>query len=494
MLGDFRKDFFHLCSNAFFERRDGIVEQRKILLLDCNPAYDLDVTLRGIFESPASPNEKLLYESIHVFEPNVPVRNLSKAVTDFDPDVLLFFLSHALLEKSCNLFQSMRKECMEIPILLIVDEYQPDEMFDLLKLGADDFIALPLRAMDIFPRIWRLLRYKHHEDTLTYKLKERLGLKQLVGESHAFVTEVKKIPIIAKGSASILILGETGTGKEVCARAIHYLSPREGHPFIPVNCGAIPVELVENELFGHASGAFTSANSSQRGLIQEAEGGTLFLDEIDCLPLLAQTKFLRFLQEKEYRPLGSNKICKVDVRIIAATNISLEEAVKTGKFRNDLYYRLNIISFKLPPLRERREDIPLLAQHFLHKYATEYDKQASAFSSDAIQQLMFFDWPGNVRELEHVIERAVVLSDQKIIQKADIVLPGIESSVHQESFQEAKDRVVAQFESAYIQSLLLAHQGNITKAAQAAKKNRRAFWQLIQKHHINPQIYKSHRS
>lgn len=470
------------------------MEQRKILLLDCNPAYDLDVTLRGIFESPASPNEKLLYESIHVFDHNVSVRNHSKAVTDYDPDVLLFFLSHALLEKSCNLFQSIRKEFTEIPILLIVDEYQPDEMFDLLKLGADDFIALPLRAMDIFPRIWRLLRYKHHENTLTYKLKERLGLKQLVGESHAFVTEVKKIPIIAKGSASILILGETGTGKEVCARSIHYLSPREGHPFIPVNCGAIPVELVENELFGHEPGAFTGAASSQQGLIYEAEGGTLFLDEIDCLPLLAQTKFLRFLQEKEYRPLGSNKICKADVRIIAATNISLEEAVKTGKFRNDLYYRLNIISFKLPPLRERREDIPLLAQHFLHKYATEYDKQASAFSSDAIQQLMLFDWPGNVRELEHVIERAVVLSDQKIIQKADIVLPGIESSVHQESFQEAKDKVVAQFEGAYIQSLLLAHQGNITKAAQAAKKNRRAFWQLIQKHHINPQIYKSYRS
>jgi DNA-binding NtrC family response regulator len=252
------------------------------------------------------------------------------------------------------------------------------------------------------------------------------------------------------------------------------------------------VELVENELFGHESGAFTSATSSQQGLIHKAEGGTLFLDEIDCLPPLAQTKLLRFLQEKEYRPLGSTKICKADVRIVAATNISLEEAVKTGMFRNDLYYRLNIVPFKLLPLRERREDIPLLAQHFLHKYATEYDKQASAFSSDAIQQLMISDWPGNVRELEHVIERAVVLSDQKIIQKADIVLPGLETRVRQESFQEAKARVVAQFESAYIQSLLLAHQGNITKAAKAAQKNRRAFWQLMRKYRIDRQIYKSH--
>lgn len=249
--------------------------------------------------------------------------------------------------------------------------------------------------------------------------------------------------------------------------------------------------MVENELFGHKSGAFTSANSSQSGLIQEAAGGTLFLDEIDCLPLLAQVKLLRFLQEKEYRPLGSTKICKVDVRVIAATNVKLEEAVNTGKFRQDLYYRLNIITLILPPLRERRDDIPLLARHFLSKYVAEYNKPATEFSSDALQFLLLFDWPGNVRELEHVIERAVVLSDQMVIRKEDIVLPSPETSGHHESFQEAKTRVITQFETAYIQGLLIAYHGNITKAAQAAKKNRRAFWQLIRKHHITPESYKA---
>ncbi|MDR4509450.1 MAG: sigma-54 dependent transcriptional regulator [Candidatus Brocadiaceae bacterium] len=254
------------------------------------------------------------------------------------------------------------------------------------------------------------------------------------------------------------------------------------------------MELVENELFGHRPGAFTSANSSHNGLIQEAEGGTLFLDEIDCLPLLAQVKLLRFLQEKEYRPLGSTKICRVDVRIIAATNICLEEAVEAGTFRQDLYYRLNIIPLMLPPLRERRDDILLLAGHFLSKYAAEYDKPTTGFSPDAIRILLLYDWPGNVRELEHVIERAIVLSNERIIRNVDMHISCAEKNVTQESFQEAKAKVIAQFERRYISGLLLAHQGNITRAAQFAQKNRRAFWQLIRKYRIDPRAFKIHAS
>ncbi len=339
-------------------------------------------------------------------------------------------------------------------------------------------------------RVLRLRKQVPEGETVTQTLKEKLGLQQLVGESPAFLAEMKKLRAVARCDVNVLISGETGTGKEVCARAIHYLSPRTHKPFIPVNCGAIPAELVENELFGHERGAFTDASTSQCGLIHEAEGGTLFLDEIDCLPALAQVKLLRFLQEKEYRRLGSTKTYQADVRIITATNSDLEETVRTGKLRRDLYYRLNVLLLTLPPLRERREDIPRLARHFLAKYAAEFNKQVTDFSADAIPALVVYEWPGNVRELEHIVEQAVVLSEQEVIHKADIVLPRVATPVRQDSFQEAKAKVIAQFEKTYIQELLLAYQGNITRAAQAARKNRRAFWQLLRKHRIDVHSFK----
>ncbi len=340
-------------------------------------------------------------------------------------------------------------------------------------------------------RVLRLRQHPAEEEALPQPSEEKPGLPQLLGESPPFLAEIRKIPLLAQCDVHVLISGETGTGKELCARAIHYLSPRAGRPFIAVNCGAIPVELVENELFGHERGAFTDASTAQGGLIHEAEGGTLFLDEIACLPLLAQVKLLRFLQDKEYRRLGSTKTQQGDVRVVAAMNIDLEEAVREGKLRQDLYYRLNIIPLVLPPLRERREDIPLLARYFLAKYAAQLNKDVTDCSPDVMQLLVLYEWPGNVRELEHTIERAVVLSEQAVIHKADIILPRVAAAAHQDSFQEAKAKVIAQFERTYIQGLLLAHQGNITKAARAAQKNRRAFWQLMRKHLLDAHSFKS---
>ena len=340
-------------------------------------------------------------------------------------------------------------------------------------------------------RVLRLRQHPAEEEALPQPSEEKPGLPQLLGESPAFLAEIRKIPLLAQCDVHVLISGETGTGKELCARAIHYLSPRAGRPFIAVNCGAIPVELVENELFGHERGAFTDASTAQGGLIHEAEGGTLFLDEIACLPLLAQVKLLRFLQDKEYRRLGSTKTQQGDVRVVAAMNIDLEEAVREGKLRQDLYYRLNIIPLVLPPLRERREDIPLLARYFLAKYAARLNKDVTDCSPDVMQLLVLYEWPGNVRELEHTIERAVVLSEQAVIHKANLILPRVATAAHQDSFQEAKAKVIAQFERTYIQGLLLAHQGNITKAARAAQKNRRAFWQLMRKHLLDAHSFKS---
>jgi DNA-binding NtrC family response regulator len=316
------------------------------------------------------------------------------------------------------------------------------------------------------------------------QLKERLGLKQLVGESPTLLAEVEKIPPVARCDASVLISGETGTGKEMFARAIHHLSLRSAQAFNPVNCGAIPVELVENELFGHEPGAFTSANAPSVGLLRETDGGSLFLDEVDCLPLLAQVKLLRFLQEKEFRPLGARKPCRVDVRVIAASNGNLEEAVAKGRFRRDLLYRLNVIGFSLPPLRERKEDIPLLARHFVAKHGVTLGAPGRELTSAAIYKLMLYDWPGNVRELENVIERSVVLCPRVLLRPEDIRLPTPAAVEERESFQALKAKTITQFERSYIQELLRAHHGNISRAARAAGKHRRAFWEMMRKHQI----------
>jgi transcriptional regulator with PAS, ATPase and Fis domain len=320
-------------------------------------------------------------------------------------------------------------------------------------------------------------------------MKAKFGLKQMIGESASFLSEIKKIPVLARSDVIVLITGETGTGKELCARAIHYLSPRSRAPFMPINCGAIPVDLVENELFGHEKGAYTGAAESRTGLIAEAEGGTVFLDEIDCLPLAAQVKLLRFLQEKEYRPLGARKMKKADVRLLAAMNIDPVEAIAEGRLRQDLYYRLNVIPLAIPPLRERREDIPLLVRHFLMKYAVQFNKSIVDISEEAMQLLQLYDWPGNVRELEHNVERAVVLSKERIIEPKDIVLPASEADP-QESFHDAKMKMTAAFEKAYIERFLLAHHGNISQAARAAQKNRRSFWELIRKYEIDVENFK----
>ena len=322
------------------------------------------------------------------------------------------------------------------------------------------------------------------------RLKERLGLRQLIGESPAFVEVLRTIPMIADCDASVLIAGETGTGKEVCARAVHYMSRRADQPFVPVNCGAIPVELAENELFGHERDAFTGANSARRGLIAEADGGTLFLDEIDSLPLLVQVKLLRFLQEGEYRPLGSTKIRQANVRVLAASNGDLEQAIEDGRFRADLFYRISTLPMALPPLRERQGDIVLLARHFLRKHARQLKSEVVDFSPAALQRLVLYRWPGNVRELDNVIERALVLSrGQRVVSAAVIQLP--QEAVEVESFRQAKTRAVADFECRYLRQVLAIHRGNITHAAAASGKNRRAVWELVRKHQIDVDQYRA---
>ena len=467
----------------------------RILILNLNPSDCLGDDLRSIVQSQFEVEEVKISESVDSdFAAAEGGNKLAQVISRSDFSVILVVQSADRLKHTRRLFLSQGMEIPAIPLLVVVDEADSDEVIEWIKQLAADFITKPLKTIDVLPRIWRLLDRSSESEIELMKIKKELGMKQLVGESEAFLAEIEKLPLVAKCDASILITGDSGTGKELCARAIHYLSPRASQSFLPVNCGAIPAELIENELFGHVSGAFTGAKTTRQGLIDEANGGTLFLDEVDCLPLIAQVKFLRFLQEREFRPLGVTKTRKADVRVIAATNINCEAAVREGKLRQDLYYRLNVIQLKLPSLRERREDIPLLAHHFLNRYALEFNKQVTGFSPDAIRKLILYDWPGNVRELEHVIMRAVVLSTKPIICAASIAISDSENAPLAESFQEAKNRMVDQFEKTYIKGLLLSNHCNISRSAKAAQKNRRAFFELIRKHHISVETLKSRAS
>ena len=466
------------------------VRRQTALLIESSAANEgsIRVALRDILESDFSLEilvqpETRKHRSLTEF-----IDNLGKLLQQVDPVLVFLTLSPERSDQTRILLQTIRR-ILDVPILIVVDALQPNDIIELLKAGADDYVTLPLERGNVLPRAWKLVR---HSDTpkVVRKLNAKLGLRRLIGESSAFVNQIEQIPRIAGCDANVLINGETGTGKELYARAVHYSGSRAGRPFMPVNCGAIPGDLVENELFGHERGAFTSAVTLQTGLVEEANGGTLFLDEVDCLPTFAQVKLLRFLQEKEYRPLGSARMRQADVRVIAASNINLEEAVGNGKVRQDLFYRLNIISLTLPPLRERLEDIPLLARYFLEKYSKEMNKETPDLDSDALQIMMAHGWPGNIRELEHAIERATVLCNGSSIRGSDLILV-LPSVTPGQSLQQAKATQIARFEKSYVQGLLRACRGNISKAARLAQKNRRAFWQLIQKYKIDVERFKS---
>ncbi len=367
---------------------------------------------------------------------------------------------------------------------------QLPSLWPLLRMGVIDFMVLPATADEITLRLRRVLG----ESAAVPPVHERAldpRLRGFVGGSKAFVAQLARLPLLAACDAGVLILGETGTGKELCAQAIHYLSPRAAHPCVAVNCGAIPLDLVESELFGHLKGAFTNAHNARDGLVAEAEGGTLFLDDIDCLPLAAQAKLLRFLQEREYRPLGAARVRRADVRVIAASNHQLPAMAARGEFRQDLFYRLNVLNLELPPLRNRREDIAPLSLHFISRFARQFGRAVTGLTPAALHRLMTHDWPGNVRELEHVIERAVLLAPATVLTERDVAVGGTSEPADAESFRAAKARVVQDFERGRIEQLLTAHAGNVTHAAAAARKNRRAFIALMQKYRIVPERFRA---
>jgi two-component system, NtrC family, response regulator GlrR len=459
----------------------------KVLLLDFNPG-----TGSILWDVVRSPDSLVPFkaELLSASWPTDYSHELVAKILSRNPDIILFNVSSNSLSEARFLIPEVRCNPDGPVVVVVLETSDPGEMYKLLTAGASDFITLPIRSADVLPRIWRLLEQQKRKKNVEFGVLQSVGLHSLIGASPEFMREIKKIPIIAGCDATVLISGETGCGKELFARAIHYLSPRSRGPFIPVNCGAIPTELIESELFGHEKGAFTGASSRKDGLIKEAKGGTLFLDEIDSLSSASQVKLLRFLQDKEVRAVGSNSLHEVDVRVIAATNANLKPSITEGTLRKDLYYRLNILSIVLPSLRERRQDIPFLAEYFRKKYCLLCRKHISGFAPGTIEKLILYDWPGNVRELEHAVERAVVLCQEELISERDFEMSISDKSDNPVSLRQAKARVVEEFEKSYLSGVLGLYQGNVTKAAAAARKHKRAFYELLRKYQIDPDRFR----
>jgi two-component system response regulator GlrR len=371
------------------------------------------------------------------------------------------------------------------PTLALIPAGSSELVLDRGSGLLNDFLIAPANAAEFRHRVRRMMATREQAtDPATSRIMDDIGNHLLVGRAPAFVDTIAKLPKYAASGMRVLITGETGTGKELCARALHMLSSRKDHPFIAADCSVLPSHLFENEMFGHVRGAYTGAGQDNGGLVSAAEGGTLFLDEVDSLAPSSQGKLLRFLQEKTYRPLGSAKELRADVNVIAATNADLNEAVSSQKFRSDLYFRLNVLHLHLPPLRERLPDLALLSQHFLNQISGGVSS-ARSVSAGALERLASYGWPGNVRELANVIQRAAILCEHDSIQIGDLAL-GPQASLPSDAgtFQERRQRAVEAFERSFIERMLIEHAGNVTHAAKAAGKDRRVFGRLMKRYAI----------
>jgi two-component system response regulator AtoC len=365
-----------------------------------------------------------------------------------------------------------------------------------MKGGAYDYLEKPFdpdAAALVVARAAEHKRLKDEAATLRRELEGTFSFHNIIGKSASMLAVYKLLEQAAALDITVLLGGETGTGKELAARAIHYHSARKARRFVPVNCGALPPDLVESELFGHMKGAFTGATGTKPGLFEEADGGTLFLDEVGELPLATQVKLNRVLQEKEIRRVGGTEPFRVDVRVIAATHRELRAEVAAGRFREDLFYRLHVFPVTLPPLRERGEDVPLLAAHFLEKHARAFRREASGFEPDALRVLTTYAWPGNVRELENAVERAVAVSRQASVGRDDLPRELVASSgelapppavlttlPYRDAVDQARERVSRE----YLVALLRELRGNVTKAAERAGMERESLHRLLKKHGI----------
>ena len=378
-----------------------------------------------------------------------------------------------------QLFAEIQKVQPGMPVIILTAHGSIPDAVAATQQGVFSFLTKPVDKDALYQAI---------DDALEQSAPatDERWREAIVTRSPLMLRLLEQARLVAQSDVSVLINGQSGTGKEIFAQAIHNASPRNSKPFIAINCGALPEQLLESELFGHARGAFTGAVSNREGLFQAAEGGTLFLDEIGDMPAPLQVKLLRVLQERKVRPLGSNRDIDINVRIISATHRDLPKAMARGEFREDLYYRLNVVSLKIPALAERTEDIPLLANHLLRQAAERHKPFVRAFSTDAMKRLMTASWPGNVRQLVNVIEQCVALTSSPVISDALVeqALEGENTALP--TFVEARN----QFELNYLRKLLQITKGNVTHAARMAGRNRTEFYKLLSRHELDANDFK----
>jgi DNA-binding NtrC family response regulator len=400
---------------------------------------------------------------------------------------MVIFFGVSASDKITPIFQSLRRNPIDRPTMAILAEGADSSLIALVTESVDDFMLAPIRGDELLIRIRRILGAEQNSvDSVATRLLNEVTVAGLVGRDPAFLKTVARIPLGARTDNPVLIAGETGTGKELVARAIHSFSPRRDQAFIPVDCASIPDHLFENEMFGHVRGAFTDARADQQGLAGMARGGTLFLDEIDSLSIGAQSKLLRFLQERTYRPLGSDRFQRADVKLLTATNKDLDGMAKSGRFRSDLLFRIDVVRMDLAPLRSRPADIALLAQHFVRKACAENGFARKTLTTGALRKLEEYRWPGNIRELHNVIQRAVLFSEDGWISLSEFHgAPGDEPSPPSErSFREARAKALESFERRYVRDLMRECNGNVSKAARLAQKERRSFGRLVKRYRI----------
>jgi DNA-binding NtrC family response regulator len=398
-----------------------------------------------------------------------------------------------------EVLKTFRKEYPDSIIIMITGFSTVETAVEAMKLGAFDYIPKPFTPDEVAIVVKKAIEKKNlmlENIYLRQELQEKYGFHNIVGKSKKMQEIYRIIAKVAVTDSTVLIYGQSGTGKELIARAIHFNSPRREKQFVPVDCAVLSENLLESELFGHVRGSFTGAVSTKPGLFEVADGGTVFLDEVGNISLSIQAKLLRVLQEREFTPVGGTKAKKVDIRLIAATNKDLEKMIKEEVFREDLYYRLNIVPIYLPTLKERQEDIPLLAVHFLKKYAEEMGKAIKGFTPEAMEKMIRYPWPGNIRELENVIERTVVMIDDEMVKVEHLILPGqqekeiLESQIPltseelKEIKKQMREKAVEEIERAFVLNALERHQWNVTRAAEEVGMLRPNFQALMRKYNL----------
>ncbi len=390
-----------------------------------------------------------------------------------------------------ELLEKVKEKWPDKTFIMITACGSIESAVEAMKKGAYDYITKPFQYDDltlVLDRAFERVRLLSDASYLRSELQMRSGFNELIGMSEGMAKVYDTIRSVAATTVPVLITGESGTGKELAARAIHFESKRRAGRFVAINCGALPETILESELFGYMKGAFTGALRDKKGLLEEADEGTLFLDEVADLSLPIQVKFLRVLQDGEFRSIGDNSDKKADLRIISASNRNLETEVEKGSFREDLYYRLKVITIHMPPLRERREDIPLLTNHFVRKYSEKYEKKISEVSSSAMNYLINQPWKGNVRELENAIARAVAISGDAVIDEGDLIAE--EQVISGDGFKDAKQKALMSFYKTYITAALIRNKGNVSKTAEECSMMRQSLQQIMKRCGINPDDFR----